>query len=30
MHMALERRQHVMRQRDGDGRLADPAGTSAA
>ena len=28
MHMAIERRQHVMRQRDGDGRLADPAGAS--
>ena len=28
MHMAVERRQHVMGQRDGDGRLADPAGAS--
>ena len=26
--MAIERRQHVMGQRDGDGRLADPAGAS--
>ena len=28
MHMAIERRLHIMRQRDGDGRLADPSGTS--
>ena len=28
MHMAIERRLHVMRQRDRDGRLADPAGAS--
>ena len=28
MHMAVERRPHVMGQCDGDGRLADPAGTS--
>ena len=28
MHMAVKRRQHIMGQRDGDGRLADPAGPS--
>ncbi len=27
-HLAVERRPHVMGQRDSDGRLADPAGTS--
>ena len=28
MHMAVKRRQHIMGQCDGDGRFADPAGTS--